>query len=495
MKTYLIRGVPQAVQRDGWWLNGATPRESTGGTAQTETSDTLRAGLLLALIALGDDLVWQVMPGLSLAVFAALLVIAALLTTQRRLSARTIWAIGAGTMLVVLPLIELVQPLSILIGGVGLTLIFATLAGLRSDELARGALRLWPIGTMRTISDAGAVFPNRMGSGWSGAIEAAIKRWFVPLALGGVFVILLLQANPIAEGWTLAIADMPVALPSEGRLAFWALLILLIWPVLKLTILRERLRAAPAPAHMGPKREGLINPASVTRALVLFNALFAIQTVLDAVYLYGGAGLPSGLTYAEYAHRGAYPLLITALLAGGFALLTRRWVADNKFLRGLLMLWVLQNVALVISSLVRLELYVEVYGLTHLRLAAAIWMALVAAGLILILGQIWKTRDSGWLLARAALLASLVLYLCSLYSFDAAVARYNLNNPVPLDRAHLCALGDAARPVIAAAEQGQKRQICPGNHRIDVPQDWREWGFRNWRARRSLAAVQAEAAL
>ena len=50
MKTYLIRGVPQAVQRDGWWLNGATPRESTGGTAQTDTSDTLRAGLLLALI-------------------------------------------------------------------------------------------------------------------------------------------------------------------------------------------------------------------------------------------------------------------------------------------------------------------------------------------------------------------------------------------------------------------------------------------------------------
>ena len=52
----------------------------------------------------------------------------------------------------------------------------------------------------------------------------------------------------------------------------------------------------------------------------MFNALFAVQTVLDLTYLWGGVALPDGMTYATYAHRGAYPLIVTALLAAGFVL-------------------------------------------------------------------------------------------------------------------------------------------------------------------------------
>jgi len=37
--------------------------------------------------------------------------------------------------------------------------------------------------------------------------------------------------------------------------------------------------------------------------------LFAIQTVLDIQYLWRGAALPDGMSYATYAHRGAYPLI------------------------------------------------------------------------------------------------------------------------------------------------------------------------------------------
>ena len=58
----------------------------------------------------------------------------------------------------------------------------------------------------------------------------------------------------------------------------------------------------------------------MTRSLILFNALFAVQTVLDLIYLWGGASLPDGMSHAEYAHRGAYPLVATALLAAAFVL-------------------------------------------------------------------------------------------------------------------------------------------------------------------------------
>ena len=49
-----------------------------------------------------------------------------------------------------------------------------------------------------------------------------------------------------------------------------------------------------------------------------------VQTVLDAAYLWGGVALPDGMTYASYAHRGAYPLIVTALLAAGFVLAAMR---------------------------------------------------------------------------------------------------------------------------------------------------------------------------
>ncbi len=43
----------------------------------------------------------------------------------------------------------------------------------------------------------------------------------------------------------------------------------------------------------------------------------------DAAVLVWGPNSPGGMTYAEYAHRGAYPLLATAMLAMGFALVSR----------------------------------------------------------------------------------------------------------------------------------------------------------------------------
>ena len=60
--------------------------------------------------------------------------------------------------------------------------------------------------------------------------------------------------------------------------------------------------------------------ATLTLSLFTFNAIFAIQNGLDIAFLWSGAALPEGVTLAEYAHRGAYPLIATALLAGLFVL-------------------------------------------------------------------------------------------------------------------------------------------------------------------------------
>tara|TARA_R110002049_G_scaffold44333_5_gene129962 strand:- start:11824 stop:13314 length:1491 start_codon:yes stop_codon:yes gene_type:complete len=494
MKTYLIRGVPLAMQHDGWWLNGAiSPPRVPAQTSRQMPPGMGRLALLAGLILLGDLLVWQVLPGLSLAVFGAAMILAALWVARQRVTRQRASLVGGGAVLVLLPLVELVQPLSVLIAVAGLSVVLALLAGLRTGQLWRGALRLWPVGVGQGLRDLRGAVQGLDGRDTQTAVRRLMMGWLLPLALGAVFVALLLDANPIAQRWVDGLWQVDVRLPSVWRVVLWGVMAGIAWTALSVTGIVERLIRTPVPRAFGPAREGLVNAASVRRALVLFNGVFALQTAMDVMYLYGGVGLPEGISYAQYAHRGAYPLVVTALMAGGFAMVTRRWTDGDRMMRGQLMLWVAQNLALVVSALVRLDLYVGVYGLTHLRMAAAIWMVLVAVGLGLILWQLRQRHGNDWLVRRGGLLAAAVLYSCSWISFDATIARYNLGNPVQRDWGHLCWLGDAGQVVIAQAEAERGYKICQYRRDVDVPTDWREWGFRNWRARNSLSAIQAEA--
>jgi hypothetical protein len=94
-------------------------------------------------------------------------------------------------------------------------------------------------------------------------------------------------------------------------------------------------------------------------------------------------------------------LIVTALLAAGFVLAALRpgsATANDPLIRRLVYAWVAQNIVLVISSILRLDLYVGIYSLTYWRIAAFVWMGLVAAGLALIIARIALAKSSLWLL-------------------------------------------------------------------------------------------------
>ncbi|MEL6889119.1 MAG: DUF4173 domain-containing protein, partial [Pseudomonadota bacterium] len=216
-------------------------------------------------------------------------------------------------------------------------------------------------------------------------------------------------------------------------------------------------------------------------------------TGMDVLFLYGDAALPEGISPATYAHRGAYPLLATALLAGLFAVVARPHLKGRPMVRVLMMLWLAQTLALVFASVWRLDLYVEAFGLTRLRLAAYVWMGLVAIGLGITAQQVWQDRPAVWMLLRSGALGAVALYVCAFVSFDAVVARHNLSQDVPEDREMLCKLSESAMPAIEHHLGQSTALFCRGHYhepQLFHPTDWREWGFRNWRVRRSLAAMR-----
>jgi hypothetical protein len=239
----------------------------------------------------------------------------------------------------------------------------------------------------------------------------------------------------------------------------------------------------------------------VVRCLLVFNALFAVQTALDAAYLFGGATLPAGMTHAEYAHRGAYPLVATALLAAAFVLVAFRpgGAAERSVLaRRLVYAWVAQNVFLTVTAAWRLDLYVAVYSLTRLRVAAGVWMLLVATGLVWIGCRIVFRRDNAWLLNANVLTALAVLYACCFVNFDRVIADYNVahcreagGEGVAIDTDYLYALGPDALPALRRVtpmlKDSRRRRAAEAygvalrtRLREDLS-DWRGWTLRRWR--------------
>jgi len=86
MTARIFRTVPLSMQQDGWWLDA--PRDVQANRQAARRRDTMKLGLLVALIALGDILVWNVAPAPSLAVLVLLIFLAGLAVGWPRLGVR-----------------------------------------------------------------------------------------------------------------------------------------------------------------------------------------------------------------------------------------------------------------------------------------------------------------------------------------------------------------------------------------------------------------------
>jgi len=465
-----------------------------------------KVGLALVLAALGNWLFYGERIGLSLSLFAIALACVSVSFNHAAFNRRH--AVTSAAILVagLVPAIEELNTLSflILVAALLVALLIATnpeTTGL-ADRLR--ALRNFVLfGPFRFFLEALQIFSMS-------AFTRGIALWLLPAALGTVFVALFAAANPVIEQWV-SLLNPKVILDyvSIPRVLFWSMMLALVWPFIHVRWRRRKVVTTDVDnAHVPPPLPSLVpaeflGPSTILRSLILFNLLFAAQSVLDGLYLWGHVALPANMTYAAYAHRGAYPLIATALLAAAFVLVAMRPggpAEKSTVIRPLVYLWVGQNVLLVASSILRLDLYVDIYMLTYWRIAAFIWMGLVALGLILIVARIVLSRSNRWLVGANLLALTVVLYSCSLVNFDAFIADYNVAHSreisgkgMPIDTRYLAQLGPQALPAIERMMQIRTDSALVGCHdrlieaqRLDMA--WRAWGFRSWRLQRRLEA-------
>ena len=457
------------------------------------------------LVTLADHLFFFQRAGATLGVFAAALLVALLMVTPAIGCSAPALTAAAAALLFTLVLAD--DP-SLLAAFLFLTA--AALAALLPrtpafDDGWRWTKRLILHALLALITPALDWMRLRIARRRRGPARFAGALPLVALPILGtaLFLALFSAANPLIAD---AFARVDLVALAGGfsivRLAFWMLAALAVWSFLR----PPRVRLDPPRQGSGDLALPGVSPASVALSLAAFNAVFALQNGLDIAFLWSGAPLPGDLTLAEYAHRGAYPLIATALLAALFVLVALRPgspSAESPLVRRLVYVWIAQNVVLVASTMLRTADYIEAYSLTRLRIAALVWMALVAIGLVLICVRLWRSKSGAWLINANLAVAVLALSACSVVDLGAVAAQWNVRHAreaggrgVRLDLCYLNSLGPSALLPLVELES---RPIAPRFRervswtrnlimdRLATSQgDWHGWTFRN--ARRSAEA-------
>ncbi|MEM8750154.1 MAG: DUF4173 domain-containing protein [Pseudomonadota bacterium] len=484
--------------------------------------EQMRTGAaLIAAVTIFDVLLWPGHFGIALPLSLLTLFITKLSMCIGTVDRRTLVISSAIAIAGLLPLVETVNALTVCLG---ILFTYAACFRLSSKDpknwaqwidkmLTAGILSPFRI---RKINTALPSVPDKF------LLTKQILNWLAPALLCCVFIVLFGYASPIWQGWIESFD--PIAILESlftPRSLFWLAIVWFAWPHIENNASRLRLFSASSrfaqlilPTSMVSTTENTL-AMPVQRCLILFNLAFATQNILDLNFLWSGAELPEGMGYAEYAHRGAYPLVVAAILAGVFVLFAMRpGGLGERFtaIRVLVLIWVAQNLILLLSSLYRLDIYIDAYALTYWRIAAFIWMLLVAMGLGLIVMRFVLKKSSAWLIVANCVALVATLYATSFVNLPYHIALYNLQssshvriNGSRLDFYYIRGLGPQALPALDKTRE-QIRFASPWKKTTirlmeksnrekflkNKSNDWRAWTYRKHRLIRYLEQVSAK---
>lgn len=344
-----------------------------------------------------------------------------------------------------------------------------------------------PVGTVHP----GSRFRSA-AAGWRGVLVA------LPILL--VLNALLMSADPIWERQAQQLLDVDMW-SIIGHLALASVVAWFAggW-------LRGALLSPPARPHapMGPRH---VRAADVLVPLVLVNVLFAAFVALQLRTLVGGAEYvkaAAGLTFAEYARRGFFQLVIVAALT-----LPALYAADamtpldhraRRSVHRAIGATLVLLVGILGSAAARMALYTDEYGLTEDRFYASAvmaWMLPLLGWFAMTVLRDRRDRFTGGALASAwATWAALVVLnpdaiivraniarVAEGKRFDANYASQLSLDAAPTQVALLDRVGDAHRCTV-------RRDLArDARHEVDESErgtrDWRAWSVSRWRAERA----------
>ncbi|MFD3511718.1 DUF4153 domain-containing protein [Streptomyces sp. NPDC058657] len=376
----------------------------------------------LSGLFLGDGL------GLNLLVVAVPAALAAFFAAQaagRRVRPWTLlWGLG-GLALLAIPVLR----------DAGWPTFLAVVSALALGSLALHGSRTWLGILIGSLGIVGSVGPG-VRWGWRGLRERADgsrDRWAPVVRTVAVAVLLLVVFGALFVSADAAFAELLGKLLPEFSVLDGPWRVLLFALGLVGALAAARTAAAPhqwdkariAPARARGRMEWAL-------PLIVLNLLFAAFIAVQFTVLFGEYKKvldDAGLSHSAYARQGFWQLLWATLLTLVVIALAKRWAPrsdarDATLVRAVLGVLCLLTLVVVVSALYRMNMYVDEYGLTRLRVsvtAMELWL-----GVVIVLIMASGVFGARWLPRAVAGSAAGAVLAFGLASPDALVAERNV---------------------------------------------------------------------
>ena len=165
--------------------------------------------------------------------------------------------------------------------------------------------------------------------------------------------------------------------------------------------------------------------------LSVINCVYLIFTMIQFGYMFDSINnaLPPDFTYAEYARRGFFELLIVtlinfSLLLSSLSLTRKAGKLVTRTVRLLHSLLVLCTMVILTSAYLRMSLYETAYGYTYLRVLTHSFMVFLCVLFIIAFYKVWNERIS---LLKPYIVVSIIAYtMINFANIDVLITRNNI---------------------------------------------------------------------
>lgn len=230
-------------------------------------------------------------------------------------------------------------------------------------------------------------------------------------------------------------------------------------------------------ATFSKKKTGIYRPTIQSSAIGLKNeyrsAIILVGTInllllfinyLDISWLWFDFEYKEDFNLSQFVHEGTYLLILSIILSMGIILWFFRenlnFFPNNKIFKQLSVLWIIQNMVLVISVGLRNFYYIQEYGLAYKRIGVIVFLLLTLTGLITLILKINKLKSAFYLIKINSIAVYSAFLLLSLFNWDLIIAKHNITNfnPQKIDVTFLLTLSENTLPLI-----DQHRTILDAN--------------------------------
>jgi hypothetical protein len=340
--------------------------------------------------------------------------------------------------------------------------------------------------------------------------RATVRGAVITIPIVLFFALLLAGADPVFATWRDQIARIISTWSFIPRLIFFCALLVVVLGAYSFAA-REPASTAPSPPGTGLAANDADRWLGATERLILISAVAALFWLFIAVqlsYLFGNMpSMPgSGMTFAEYAHRGFGELTIVATCSVLLIVASERYGRSNGHagrLKAVTLALLVAVAIMLVSAFHRVSLYEASYGYTVSRLYAQVYMLVLAAGLLALTGEVNGTLDTGRLFRRVLTVAVVAFTVLIFWNHESWIASANIDrsaatgkldvdyitrhlsaNAIPAVVSRLAALPEPLR-----TELRQALVARYGSGRLLREDRWFEWNLRRQQARVALARI------